>query len=60
MPYYLKIVYGQKIKKFIVKNPKLINLHQIKYSFTPPITSSHLSYELNEPNDKEKSKFFKS
>lgn len=47
MPYYLKVVYCNKTKKFIVPNPKVINIQQIKNSFVPPISLvSKLQFEL--------------
>ena len=51
MPYYLKISYHNKIKKFIVPNPKVISLQQIKNIFVPPIPSNaKLCFELIEPS----------
>jgi hypothetical protein len=49
MSYYLKIHYNNKIKKFIVHNPKQISTVQIKNIFYPPIPSNinisfHISY----------------
>lgn len=47
MPYYLKISYQSKTKKFIVRNPKEISLAQIRNTFVPPIPhSARLSYLL--------------
>lgn len=40
MSYYIKISYHNKMKKFIVRNPKQINIQQIKNTFNPPIASS--------------------
>ena len=53
MPYYLKIVYCNKTKKFIVPNPKVINLQQIKNTFVPPIPIiAKFVFEITEPSGK--------
>lgn len=38
MPYYIKFAYNNKMKKFIVHDPKSISIKQIKNSFVPPIS----------------------
>ena len=51
MPYYLKISYQGKMKKFSVPNPKVLSLQQIKSSFVPPIPMPmKLHYEITEPD----------
>lgn len=51
MPYYLKIAYHSKCKKFIVNNPKTVNLVQIKNTFMPPIPLAlDFTYSVTKPN----------
>lgn len=54
MSYYIKISYRNKMKKFIVKDSKLINLSQIKNSFIPHIPmNAKLNFNILCPTQKQ-------
>ena len=46
--FYLKIAFGEKTKKFRVRNPRQISLKQIKSSFTPTISATNIKIEILE------------
>ncbi len=47
MSYYIKISYKNKMKKFIVRNPKKINIAEIKAIFVPSIPPElKLSFQI--------------
>ncbi len=53
MPYYLKVVYGAKIKKYVVRQPQKINFNQIYSTFLGhEAKEKSIRFEMKDANSK--------